>query len=157
RATGNFESGRNVALRCCRILGWAFADFMSTGENNLKTMQSPAIPVVLLLLLMALLAGGAAWRESVTVDEVAHTGAGVSYWQKLDMRMNEEHPPLAKMLAALPLVLRKVHADYSHLSWTFSSKNLNEYLGEWVFGHWLIMHWNDPYSTVIWARMPMLL
>ena len=34
--------------------------------------------VVLLLALMALLAGGAARRESVTIDEVAHIGAGVS-------------------------------------------------------------------------------
>ena len=121
-------------------------------------MQSPTIPVVLLLLLMALLAGGAAWRESVTVDEVAHTGAGVSYLQKLDMRMNEEHPPLAKMLAALPLVLRKVHADSSHLSWTFSGERIfNEYMGEWVFGHWFLMRWNDPVSTLRWARAPMLL
>jgi hypothetical protein len=29
-------------------------------------------------------------RESVSVDEVAHLGAGVSYVQKLDMRMNIE-------------------------------------------------------------------
>src|SRR6266403_2405965 len=113
--------------------------------------------VAALLALMALLAGGAALRESVTVDEVAHIGAGVSYLQKLDLRMNEEHPPLAKVVAALPLVLRRVHADYSHISWTFSSKNFNEFLGEWVFGHWLIMRWNDPYSTVFWARVPMLL
>src|ERR1700732_5041510 len=112
---------------------------------------------VLLLIWMGVLAGGAALRESVTVDEVAHIGAGVSYLQKLDLRMNEEHPPLAKVLAALPLVLRAVHADYSHLSWTFSNQNLNEFLGEWVFGHWLIMRWNDPYSTVLWARVPMLL
>ena len=69
--------------------------------------------VVLLLALMALLADGAARRESVTFDEVAHIGAGVSYLQKLDMRMNEEHPPLAKVLAAVPLVVRGVHADYS--------------------------------------------
>jgi dolichyl-phosphate-mannose-protein mannosyltransferase len=113
--------------------------------------------VALLLAMMAVLAGGSARRESVAVDEVAHIGAGVSYLQKLDLRMNEEHPPLAKVLPALPLVLRRVHADYSHLSWTFSNMNLNEYLGEWVFGHWLIMRWNDPYSTVIWARVPMLL
>ena len=113
--------------------------------------------VAALLTLMALLAGGAARRESVTVDEVAHIGAGVSYLQKLDLRMNEEHPPLAKVVAALPLVLRRVHADYSHISWTFSNKNFNQFLGEWVFGHWLIMRWNDPYSTVFWARMPMLL
>lgn len=113
--------------------------------------------VTLLLAMMTLLAGGAARRESVTVDEVAHIGAGVSYLQKLDLRMNLEHPPLAKILAALPLVLRGVHADYSNPSWAFSNRSFNEYLGEWVFGHWLIMRWNDPYSTAIWARMPMLL
>jgi Dolichyl-phosphate-mannose-protein mannosyltransferase len=112
---------------------------------------------VLLLALMALLAGGAARHESATIDEVAHTGAGVSYLQKLDMRMNEEHPPLAKVVAALPLVLRGAHADYSHLSWTFSGKMFNQFLGEWVFGDWFLMRWNDPYSTLLWARAPMLL
>ena len=112
--------------------------------------------LVLLLALMALLAGGAARRESVTIDEVAHIGAGVSYLQKLDMRMNEEHPPLAKVLAALPLVVRGVHADYSSVSWTFSAGLFKQYLGEWVFGHWLIARWNDPIATVFWARLSML-
>ncbi|MGA3202726.1 MAG: glycosyltransferase family 39 protein [Bryobacteraceae bacterium] len=111
----------------------------------------------LLLVLMALLAGGAARHESVTFDEVAHIGAGVSYLQKLDMRMNEEHPPLAKAIAAVPLVLRGAHADYSHISWTFSNKMFYQYLGEWVFGHWFLMKWNEPSSTVFWARAPMLL
>ena len=112
----------------------------------------------MLLLLMALLAGGAARRESVTVDEVAHTGAGVSYLQKLDMRMNEEHPPLAKVLAAIPLVIRRAHADYSDISWTFSGERMfNQYLGEWVFGHSFLLRWNDPISTLWWARVPMLL
>jgi hypothetical protein len=128
------------------------------GINHLKTLQSPALPVALLLLLMALLSGSAAWHESVTIDEVAHTGAGVSYLQKLDMRMNEEHPPLAKMVAAMPLMLRGVHADYSHISWTFSGEKMfYEYMGEWVFGHWFLMRWNDPVSTLRWARAPMLL
>jgi 4-amino-4-deoxy-L-arabinose transferase-like glycosyltransferase len=113
---------------------------------------------VLLLALMALLAGGSARRESVTIDEVAHIGAGVSALQKLDMRMNEEHPPLAKVLAATPLVIRGVRADYSQVSWTFSGSGLfKEMLGEWVFGHWLIAQWNDPIATVFWARMPMLI
>src|SRR5947207_2425938 len=55
---------------------------------------------------MFVLAGGAALRESVTIDEVTHIGSGVSYLQKLDLRFNEEHPPLAKVLAALPLGVR---------------------------------------------------
>ena len=62
----------------------------------------------MLLILMAVLAGGAALRESVTVDEVAHIGAGVSYLQKLDLRFNEEHPPLPKVLAALQKVKHPV-------------------------------------------------
>src|ERR1035441_2437400 len=90
----------------------------------MKTLSARIVlaGVVLLLALMALLAGGSARRESVTIDEVAHIGAGVSYLQKLDMRMNEEHPPLAKVLAAAPLVVRGVRSEYSQLSWTFSGK-----------------------------------
>lgn len=113
---------------------------------------------VLLLALMAVLADGSVRRESVTVDEVAHIGAGVSYLQRLDMRLNEEHPPLAKALAALPLVFRGIHADYSTASWTFSGSGFfKQVLGEWVFGDWLISRWNEPLSTVFWARQPMLL
>jgi Dolichyl-phosphate-mannose-protein mannosyltransferase len=112
----------------------------------------------LLLALMALLAWGAAGRESVTFDEVAHLGAGVSYLQKLDLRLNEEHPPLAKILAAAPLVLRGVYADYDHVTWTNSFKFLpNAFLGEWIFGEWLLARWNDPARTLAWARFPMLL
>ncbi len=124
---------------------------------NIFRIDKSLYTAILLLLLMAVLAGGAARRESVTIDEVAHTAAGVSYLQKLDMRMNEEHPPLAKIIAAAPLVLRGVHADYSHVSWTFSQGPFRQYLGEWVFGHWFLMKWNDPRSTLLWARLPMLL
>ena len=117
----------------------------------------PIALAALLLLLMAVLAGGAVRRQSITVDEVAHLGAGVSYLQKLDLRMNQEHPALPKILAALPLVLRGVHADYSNTSWTFSESIFGNMLGEWTWGHAVALEWNDPYSTVFWARMPMLL
>jgi hypothetical protein len=110
-----------------------------------------------LLVLMAMLAGGSALRESATIDEVAHIGAGVSYLQKLDLRMNFEHPPLAKVLAGLPLVLRGVRADYSHFSWVYSSDDFHSVVGEWSFGHWLLTRWNDARTTVAWARAPMLL
>ncbi len=118
----------------------------------------PNVLAVLLLLLMAFLAGGAALRESITIDEVAHLGAGVSYLQKLDLRMNQEHPPLAKVVAAIPLVFRGVRADYSDISWTFSGRSVfGGFLGEWPWGHAVALRWNDPYSTVLWGRVPMLL
>jgi Dolichyl-phosphate-mannose-protein mannosyltransferase len=112
---------------------------------------------LLLLAFLFICAGGAALRESVTFDEVAHIGAGVSSLQRLDLRLNEEHPPLPKALAALPLVLRGTRADYSHISWRISESFFPAFLGEWVFGHWLLMTWNDPVSTLAWARFPMLL
>ena len=119
--------------------------------------KSVTAAVILLLGMMAVLAGGAARRESITVDEVAHIGAGVSYLQKLDMRLNVEHPPLAKALAALPLILGGVRADYKDLSWSFSDGFFKQYLGQWAFGHRLVTRWNDPYSTLLSARVPMLL
>ena len=124
-------------------------------ENTRGTYFSVAAG--LLLVLMAILAGGAALRESVTVDEVSHVASGVSYLQKFDLRMNEEHPPLPKVLAALPLVLRGTRADYSHISWTISEKFFPAYMGQWVFGEWLLTKWNDPVTTLAWARLPMLL
>ena len=129
----------------------------SRSSDSEISRTSATLVVALLLALMAALAGGAAQRESVTIDEVAHIGAGVSYLQKLDLRMNAEHPPLPKVLAALPLVFRGVHADYAHPSWSFSEKFFPAYLGQWVFGEWLLEKWNEPKAVLMWARLPMLL
>src|SRR6266851_6910977 len=129
------------------------------GKGLMENTRGTYFSIVagLLLVFMAMLAGGAALRESVTVDEVSHIGSGVSYLQKFDLRMNEEHPPLPKVLAALPLVLRGTHADYSHVSWQNSRQFFPAFLGEWVFGEWLLNKWNDPVTTLAWARLPMLL
>jgi len=112
----------------------------------------------LLLLLMGVLAGGAALRESVAIDEVAHIGAGLSYVQKLDLRLNEEHPPLAKVLTGISLALHGTRADYSNVSWTASRQFMpNAFMGQWVFGEWVLERWNDPVTTLVWGRIPMLL
>lgn len=126
----------------------------NAGDSFMKHLQT--ILAALLLTFMAVLAGAAARRESITIDEVAHLGAGVSYLQKLDLRMNEEHPPLAKIIAALPLVLRGVHTDYSSVSWSFGRTWFGGVMAQWVWGHEVALQWNDPYSTVWWARVPML-
>jgi hypothetical protein len=111
---------------------------------------------VLLLLFMAILMGGSIRRESAGFDEPTHIGAGVSYLQKLDLRINPEHPPLAKVLAALPLVIRGVHADYSNPAWTVSGEFPGSPL-EYIWGASVQTHWNDPVKTLQWARVPMFL
>ncbi len=43
-------------------------------------------------------------QESPIMDELAHIPAGYSYLKFQDYRLNPEHPPLVKMLAAAPLM-----------------------------------------------------
>ena len=97
-------------------------------------IRPAALVAGVLLLLMFFLAGGAALRESVTIDEVAHIGAGLSYVEKQDLRFNDEHPPLAKLLAGLSLAMRGTRADYSSPQWTIGKSFFPAYMGEWVFG-----------------------
>ena len=114
---------------------------------------------MLLLLAMALLAGGAALRESATVDEFAHVGAGLSYWQRLDLRLNGEHPPLGKLLAGLPMALAARARRLLQPAWRASADYLlcplwarSSHSGDAILGRW-----NDWRSTIFLARLPMLL
>src|SRR6266436_8708258 len=73
-----------------------------------------AISFILIFCLQALLAVP---RLSATSDEPLHLAAGYSYWQTRDFRMNPEHPPLAKLLAAAPLLALHPRFDTSGQSW----------------------------------------
>ena len=58
-------------------------------------------------------------RESAAFDETAHVFAGVSYLETGDFRLNPEHPPLVKLIAAAPLaLLHRGGGDYSSPLWT---------------------------------------
>jgi len=52
----------------------------------------------------------------VTVDEVDHLPAGISYWQTGSFAMAHHNPPLVKLVAALPALTAAPAIDYSK-SW----------------------------------------
>lgn len=56
-------------------------------------------------------------RESTTGDEPLELAAGYSYLKTGDFRMNPEHPPLAKILAALPLLMLRPSLPLDSKSW----------------------------------------
>ena len=56
-------------------------------------------------------------RLSATTDEVVHLPAGYTYWTTRDFRLNPEHPPLAKLFAAIPLLALKPRLDLSWPEW----------------------------------------
>lgn len=74
------------------------------------------VPACVLMLAAAVLVSVIA-QESITADEVIHISAGVSYLQARDSRINPEHPPLTKLLAAFPFCLSGVRPDYRSAAW----------------------------------------
>jgi 4-amino-4-deoxy-L-arabinose transferase-like glycosyltransferase len=58
-----------------------------------------------------------AWHDSPTFDEPVYVAAGLASLTRHDLRLNPEHPPLAKALAALPALA--VHPVIPHTAaWT---------------------------------------
>ena len=108
---------------------------------------------IFIIAIASILAIASAWNDSVIVDEVPHIGAGYSYLVKRDMRLNPEHPPLAKDLAAIPLLFLKLKQD------VFSSKAwLTDVNGQWEFGRALIFgNGNNANLITHTAKIPMIL
>jgi len=75
-----------------------------SGHSSDRARQWFWPTVVALLTYLCAVQIFSALQESNTVDEPPELTAGYSYWKWGDFRMNPEHPPLAKMLAALPLL-----------------------------------------------------
>ena len=57
-------------------------------------------------------------QECQTYDEAVHLAAGFSYLTTGDYQLNPEHPPLSKMLAAIPLLFLKPHLPVEDASWS---------------------------------------
>ena len=91
--------------------------------------------------------------DSLTMDELAHLPAGYSYLTQKDMRLNPEHPPLIKDIAAVPLLfIKNINFPYQAKSW---KDDIN---GQWNFGNKFLFHSRNPaYKMIFWARIPMIL
>ena len=94
------------------------------------------------------------WRHarqaSATFDETTHLASGYTYWITNDYRMNPEHPPLVKRLAAFPLLWmdtwpqelaspaghsRADSDSFRRLKVDWASALSNPISAQWVFGH----------------------
>lgn len=84
---------------------------------KLSQRHIPIVLVTLLLVSMFMLEATTAWQESQTIDEAVHLSAGLSYLKTGDFRMNPEHPPLIKELAALPLLFTNIHLPTESSTW----------------------------------------
>ena len=91
-------------------------------------------------------------NDSAIFDEVAHIPAGYSYLTEHDMRLNPEHPPLVKALAAIPLLFLDLRFDTTAPYWT------TDVNGQWDAGRaFLYTSGNDWYTILFWSRVPVIL
>jgi hypothetical protein len=75
--------------------------------DPIETRRRWIVAVVLSVLIGQFLVMGLiqAWEDSLTIDESLYAASGSTAWRQRDLRINYEHPPLAKLLAALPAEL----------------------------------------------------
>ncbi len=103
---------------------------------------------MLAILAAQLLAGMT--RMSVTSDETSHLPAGYTYLKTGDMRLNPQHPPLIKLLAALPLLPLNPALNLNDPNWVAEPPN------EWDFGE-EFLHSNDVDRLLFAGRLPVVL
>ncbi len=118
-----------------------------------KLRKKVGIFAAIIITTAVILAITSSWNDSLVVDEVPHIGAGYSYLVKQDMRLNPEHPPLAKDLAAIPLLFLNLKQDVFNTKFWQTDVN-----GQWEFGRNLIFNsGNDADQIRHFARLPILL
>jgi 4-amino-4-deoxy-L-arabinose transferase-like glycosyltransferase len=101
-----------------------------------------------LLTIMLLLMLGSSWEDSLTFDEPAHIAAGYAYLRFRDARLNYEHPPLLKMLAAIPLLPLWPHFPLTSSAWQDANN------GQWETAFlFLYRSGNDPHHIAALARL----
>lgn len=88
---------------------------METRIEDLFTRRRKLFPALVAVLLCVLLAQllFSVQHLSQTFDESAHLYAGVEHWQAHDFGVNPEHPPLVKLVAALPVMGKIVHPPHA--------------------------------------------
>lgn len=91
-------------------------------------------------------------RDSLIMDELAHIPAGYGYLKYQDFRLNPEHPPLTKVLSAIPLVFMDLKFPTESKAWKTDVNGQWDAGREFIFGSG-----NDADTIIFWARIGAIL
>jgi hypothetical protein len=112
-------------------------------------MRKTILPLLIFSALLLTLSVTSLRQKGITFDENVHLPAGYTYLARRDFRLNPEHPPLAKALAAAPLLLLNPQADWNDPAWKNSQQER--------FGAKFLYEWNDGDRLLFWGRLPIVL
>jgi hypothetical protein len=99
------ESSQSHAEEAAKSLTVAAITQRLTSLKQTAMVHRVEIVAALLLVLMAINMFAAISHKGITNDEIVHIPAGYYHLVAGDFQLNNEHPPLIKMWAALPLLL----------------------------------------------------
>jgi len=116
---------------------------LTTKRHKIHNLAAAAL--VLAFCLQALLAIP---RLSPTSDEPIHLAAGYSYWKAREFLRNPEHPPLANLMAAIPLLFLQPQLAPKDADWKQGTDA--DFGQHFIYG-------NDADRLIFWARFPMVL
>jgi hypothetical protein len=134
-------------------------DFRETQEEKNSSngraehVRGAIAAVSLLLVLFVTLSLSATLEKSPTSDEGFHLVAGYSYLKWRDFRLNPEHPPLTKVLAALPLLALDIN-DAPLNREQRDQVQANRMYGWLLANRWLFAS-NDAEKIFFYAKLPM--
>ena len=95
-------------------------------------------------------------NDALTFDELSHIPAGYSYLTQQDYRINPEHPPLIKDLAAAPLLGLDLNFPSGHSTWEQEQGPV--WWMQFDFGTQFLFKSDNPADKIIFlARLPMIL
>ncbi|HEY8181602.1 MAG TPA: hypothetical protein VII32_05140, partial [Thermoanaerobaculia bacterium] len=86
------------------------------------------------MLAFIILAIGDIKETSPTSDELPHLAAGYTYLKLHDYRLNDEHPPLIKELAALSIINQNIWHSTPKMETAWSSA-IEVPNAQWTFAH----------------------
>src|SRR5258705_13064372 len=94
---------QEVSVSLSEIATGTFAPLLATAGRTVAVRKAELICAALLLLMLFNLFAAIS-RKSITNDEIVHIPAGYYHLVAGEFQLNNEHPPLVKMWAALPLL-----------------------------------------------------
>jgi hypothetical protein len=109
---------------------------------------SPALVLAAGLALFCVLALSSMRVKSATYDEPIYVTAGYTHLALRDFRVNPQTPPLAKMIAAAPLLALDVTFRTDDVAWREGYQN--------KLARQFFYHWNDAARILFWTRLPIV-